>query len=92
MKSIEFSWFLSAWAILGPIAKVHRAETKWKNLRFSLTFCGFMTLDSEATLPNHGKTLCFHSLFVFSLLFEIVAAVDKEPGEPGEVVDGGTKK
>ncbi len=29
---------------------------------------------------------------VFSLLFEIVAAVDKEPGEPGEVVDGGTKK
>ena len=29
---------------------------------------------------------------VFSLLFEIAAAVDKEPGEPGEVVDGGTKK
>ena len=29
---------------------------------------------------------------VFSLLFEIVAAVDKEPSEPGEVVDGGTKK
>ena len=28
---------------------------------------------------------------VFSLLFEIVAAVDKEPGEPGEVVDGGTQ-
>ncbi len=28
---------------------------------------------------------------VFSLLFEIVAVVDKEPGEPGEVVDGGTK-
>ena len=29
---------------------------------------------------------------VFSLLFEIAAAVDEEPGEPGEVVDGGTKK
>ncbi len=29
---------------------------------------------------------------VFSLLFEIVAAVDKEPGGPGEVVDRGTKK
>ncbi len=29
---------------------------------------------------------------VFSLLFEIVAAVNKEPGEPGEVVAGGTKK
>jgi hypothetical protein len=29
---------------------------------------------------------------VFSLLFEIYAAVDEEPGEPGEVVDGGTEK
>ena len=29
---------------------------------------------------------------VCSLLVEIAAAVDKEPGEPGEVVDGGTKK
>ena len=29
---------------------------------------------------------------MFSLLFEIAAAVDEEPGEPGEVVDGGTKK
>ena len=47
------------------------------------------------------KILCFHSCsaesvekknIVFSLLFEIVAAVDKEPGEPGEVIDGGTKK
>ena len=28
---------------------------------------------------------------VFSLLFQIAAAVDEEPGEPGEVVDGGTK-
>ena len=25
---------------------------------------------------------------VFPLLFEIAAAVDEEPGEPGEVVDG----
>ena len=59
-----------------------------------------MTLDSEATLPNHRKTWCFQSFsaesveknIVCSWLFEIVAAVDKEPGEPGEVVDGGTKK
>ena len=29
---------------------------------------------------------------VFSLLFEVAAGVDEEPGEPGEVVDGGTKK
>ena len=29
---------------------------------------------------------------VFSLLCDIAAAVDEEPGEPGEVVDGGTKK
>jgi hypothetical protein len=28
---------------------------------------------------------------MFSLLVEIAAAVDEEPGEPGEVVDGGTK-
>ena len=58
---MEFSWFLSAWAILGPMAKVHRAEKALENLRFLVTFCGFMTLDSEATLPNHGKTWCFHS-------------------------------
>ena len=54
-----------------------------------------MTLDSEATLPNHGKTPCSQKVLkhtVFSLLFEIAAAVDEEPGEPGEVVDGGTKK
>ena len=59
-----------------------------------------MTLDSEATLPNHWKKLGVFIAFrqkvlkniVFSLLFEIAAAVDKEPGEPGEVVDGGTKK
>ena len=46
------------------------------------------------------KTSCFQSLSaesnekhtVFSLLFEIAAAVDEEPSEPGEVVDGGTKK
>ncbi len=28
---------------------------------------------------------------MFSLLFEIAAPVDEEPGEPGGVVDGGTK-
>ena len=82
------------------MAKVRRAEQTLKNLWFLVTFCGFMTLDSEATLPNHGKTLCFHSFSaesvekntVFSLLFEIAAAVDEEPGQPGEVVDGGSKK
>jgi hypothetical protein len=92
VNSVEFSWFLSV--------KVRRAEKTSKNLRFSHTFCGFMTLDSEATLPNHGKTLCFHRFsaesieknIVLPLLVEIAAAVDEEPGEPGEVVDGGTKK
>ncbi len=82
------------------MAKVRRAENTLKNLRFLVTFCGFMTLDSEVTLPNHGKTWCFHSLsaesieehIMFSLLFEIYVAVNEEPGEPGEVVDGGTKK
>ncbi len=85
----------------GPHGKSpSRRKNIEKNIRFSHTFCGFMTLDSEVTLPNHGKTWCFQSFSVesietntvFSLLFEIVAAVDKEPGEPGEVVDGGTKK
>ena len=58
-----------------------------------------MTFAPEATVPNHRKPRVFIAFLqkvlksiVFSLLFEIAAAVDEEPGEPGEVVDGGTKK
>ena len=66
MESSDFSWFLSAWAILGPIAKVRRAN---KNIEKQYIFNflgGLVTFDSEATLSNHRKTLCFHILFVDS--------------------------
>ena len=52
-----------------------------KTIEFS---CFFSAKVRRATKPSKN--------IVFSLLFEIVAAVDKEPGEPGEVVDGGTKQ
>ncbi len=52
----------------GPHGKSpSRSKKHGKNLRFSHTFCGFMTLDSEVTLPNHGKTLCFHSFSAESI-------------------------
>ena len=73
-------------------AHLSRLGGVFKPFAHIVFFMVFFLAHMKRAIRSSNALALAQQLALATILFEIAAAVDEEPGEPGEVVDGGTKK